>query len=866
MPVSDEPLGLQFRKLDLHCHTTESDGSSTPTEVVKAAYDHGLDALAITDHNSGSGIDEAIAVGHNLGIAIFPGVELTVTGGKRGIHLVALFDPSSDGDRVKALLGRLQISPETWGRDEAVSTMSPAAAIDAISKLGGIACAAHASSSKGVFKEMRGQQRIALARNEGLIAVELKSLDGSTAEFLRDSNSDYGRTFALYQASDAHKAQEVGRRFTYFKMGEVSLGSLKQCFYNPDTRIRRMESPPPEIEGYRIERVSFRRGFLDGQSISFHSGLNCILGGKGVGKSLIIEFIRFVLDQACIEVDEISQDHTEKLESCLGMNGEVNIEISSGAESNFTVTRRFDGNKNPILIRHNGKDIGDASPSELFSILAYSQNEAISVSRNHRAQLSLVDSFVDSTRIVREQTTHIEALQTLDAVLAKSMAAADDLTAHERDVSTCQAKLADVVSKIDNPVFSEMQTWEAVNEHIGNSDGLASKVEAALVDAGDSLAALDPGEQSTIQGHGAGFANKILTHATVMKSDVESLVSKAKEVAAVKRSAIDDTRQQFATAMARARVRYMAAIAEGGNQEELEGERDRLSGELRELRQEQTSLEELAQRRQELLNERSSLLSQLDAAGTELFVRRKRKYEEITEQSDGKIRLSIERAADSSKFRDRLDDLSTGTNLLKRYMSQIADSSSPVEFVNSVIDRDSARIASWCDMRDEQASTFIGFLLSLADRSALLSLSYDYVAEDKPRIEYRKADGTYAEISRLSVGQKCSALVMIALADQRRTVVLDQPEDSLDVISVYEDVTRTLRSGKDSRQFIVTTHNPNVAVTSDTDMFYVVGADADRGWIEAAGAMDAEKLRGRVMRQLEGGPEPYDLRRRKYQG
>ena len=866
MSDSAEPLGLQFRKLDLHCHTTESDGTSSPTDVVAAAHCQGLDAIAITDHNSGNGVDEAIAAGRDLGVIVFPGVELTVTGGRRGIHLIALFDPSCDGDRVKALLGRLEIPQETWGRDEAVSTMSPADAIDAITELGGIACAAHASSNKGLFNDMRGQQRLALSQNEGLLGVELKSLDGPTAQVLRDSNSNYGRAFALYQSSDSHSAQDVGTRFTYFKMEEISLGSLKQCFYDPETRIRRMESPPPEIEGYRIERVSFRGGFLDGESISFHSGLNCILGGKGVGKSLIVEFIRFGLDQACTEVNEINQDHTEKLESCLGTSGEVKIEISTGPESNFTVTRKFDGNNNPVLVQHNGNDIGDASPSELFPILAYSQNEAISVSRNHRAQLSLVDGFVDYNQIVREQSTHKEALQTLDVNLAISMAAADDLSAHIRDVSTCQAKLADVVAKIDNPVFAEMQTWESVKQHIDNSDNLASNVESVLVDAGDSLSTLVPEDQPTIQGHGAGFANEVLSHATSMKNDVEEVVSKAREAATVNRGAIDCNRRQFTIAMGEARARYMEAIAENGDQEELEQERDRLSAELRELQQEQVRLEELAQGRQDLLGERASLLRRFNAAEDELFHRRREKYEEITHQSHGKIRLSIERAADTSRFQKRLIELRTGTRLLTRYMEQIALAASPVEFVDSVIHRDSAQIASWSDMSEEQASNLIGFLLSLPDRRALLEISYEYVAEDKPQIEYRKADGTYAEISRLSVGQKCSALVMVALADQGRTVVMDQPEDSLDVISVYDDVTQTLRIGKVSRQFIVTTHNPNVAVTSDTDMFHVVDADADHGWIESAGAMDAEDLRRRVMQQLEGGPEPYHLRRRKYEG
>lgn len=834
--------------------------------MVRAAHDCGLDGLAITDHNSGNGIDEAIAAGRDLGVSVFPGVELTVTGGEHGIHLVALFDPSCDSNQVKALLGSLGISPKEWGSDEAVSTKSPAAAIDEIIDLGGIACAAHASSSKGLFNDMRGQQRIALARHEGLLAVELKSLDSSTARILRDPQSDYERLFALYQASDAHEADDVGHRFSYFKMGEITLGSLKQCFYDPDTRIRRMDLPPPEIEGYRIDRIAFHGGFLDGQSMDFHSGLNCILGGKGVGKSLIIEFIRFALDQACKEVKEIKQDHIEKLKKCLGTNGEVEIQISRGAESSYVVTRTFDKKANPIRILHNGLDIGDASPSDLFPILAYSQNEAISVSRNHRAQLSLVDGFVDSKTIERQQDAYKESLKSLDIDLSASMSAAGDLLAQRSAVATCQAQLTDAEAKIDNPVFAEMKIWESVRDHIHESDELTAKVESTLQGAAETLEALVPSAQIDVEGHGAELANQILAKVTELRLNTQDRIEEVREFAANERKGINETRQRFNDAIGEAKDRYLAAIEQGGNQEDLQRERDRLADELRDLQEEQKRLEHLTQRRQDLLSRRSLLLSKLDTAANELFDRRRRKYEEITEQSHGKIRLSIERAADKAKFQQRLDELSTGTMLRKKYMAQIASAASPAEFVDSVIEGDGAKIASWCDMSEEQATDFVGFLRSLRDQSQVLCLSYDYRAEDKPRIEYRKPDGEYAEIASLSVGQKCSALVMVALADQGRTVVMDQPEDSLDVISVYEDVSHTLRLGKDSRQFIVTTHNPNVAVTSDTDMYYVVSADARRGWIDTAGAMDVENLRGRVMQQLEGGPEAYQLRRRKYEG
>ena len=65
-------------RIDLHLHTTHSDGSLSPAEVLRLAHkSQGVTALAITDHDIVSGIPEAIAAGAELGIEIIPGVEIS---------------------------------------------------------------------------------------------------------------------------------------------------------------------------------------------------------------------------------------------------------------------------------------------------------------------------------------------------------------------------------------------------------------------------------------------------------------------------------------------------------------------------------------------------------------------------------------------------------------------------------------------------------------------------------------------------------------------------------------------------------------------------------------------------------------------
>jgi Fe-S cluster assembly ATPase SufC len=95
-------------------------------------------------------------------------------------------------------------------------------------------------------------------------------------------------------------------------------------------------------------------------------------------------------------------------------------------------------------------------------------------------------------------------------------------------------------------------------------------------------------------------------------------------------------------------------------------------------------------------------------------------------------------------------------------------------------------------------------------------------------------------------------------------VIIDQPEDALDVTSVWEDVAKKLRRGKNSRQFILTTHNSSVAVAADSDQFIILSAGATAGKIIASGAIDRPEVRDLVINHLEGGPEPYGLRAQKY--
>ena len=95
-PRARPSRGLSLR-YDLHCHSTFSDGTLTPTEVVERAAARGVDVLSLTDHDGVSGLDEARVAAARTGVTFVNGVELSVSWRDLTIHVVGLgIDPTSE--------------------------------------------------------------------------------------------------------------------------------------------------------------------------------------------------------------------------------------------------------------------------------------------------------------------------------------------------------------------------------------------------------------------------------------------------------------------------------------------------------------------------------------------------------------------------------------------------------------------------------------------------------------------------------------------------------------------------------------------------------------------------------------------------
>jgi len=98
--------------VDLHAHSTASDGSFAPSELVDLAVERRLTALALTDHDTLEGLDEALSAAEDTGIELIPGTELSLGYERGGMHLVVLWLQPGNGPLQDKLAG-LQSGRET---------------------------------------------------------------------------------------------------------------------------------------------------------------------------------------------------------------------------------------------------------------------------------------------------------------------------------------------------------------------------------------------------------------------------------------------------------------------------------------------------------------------------------------------------------------------------------------------------------------------------------------------------------------------------------------------------------------------------------------------------------------------------------
>jgi len=172
--------------IDLHTHSWFSDGTKSPTELVQLAANSGVSAIAITDHDTMDGVDEAMAVSSEFGVEVVPGLEVSVIHKKKPLHILGYFMDPADSK----LAAALSVLQEARDRRNAkiiakLQAVGVAATVEELKEISGIG--------------QTGRPHIAkLLVNHGLV----RSIPQAFDEYLKKDAKAYVARFA-YSAEEA---------------------------------------------------------------------------------------------------------------------------------------------------------------------------------------------------------------------------------------------------------------------------------------------------------------------------------------------------------------------------------------------------------------------------------------------------------------------------------------------------------------------------------------------------------------------------------------------------------------------------------------------------------------------------------------
>ncbi len=292
-------------------------------EIVGGCLNKNLRLIAVTDHNTPSNthpedltntwyqLIRDAARGTNL--CVLPGVEISTD----DLHILVILDPKEDEPaaytthRINFLLQDCKFTLKEYGDYRATGMSSLFDILEYIEELGTscIAIPAHIDGGKkamlAVYKEPSNVFK-KLLNHPNLNAVEVvkpttparkKIGKKSVEEYFQHLRAPDRSPVAFIQDSDGHAVKEIGKRFTYIRIGEPSFWSLKNALEDPETRIRMERHYSPATDKTSIIGMAFRKGNRKWNNIGFNPDLNCIIGKKRTKKSTVIDLILYALDR-----------------------------------------------------------------------------------------------------------------------------------------------------------------------------------------------------------------------------------------------------------------------------------------------------------------------------------------------------------------------------------------------------------------------------------------------------------------------------------------------------------------------------------------------------------------------------------------
>jgi hypothetical protein len=884
----DLQAGARFLKADLQVHTPidpQFDRRPEPTdpnerralarEYLEAAQSRGIDLVGITEHNDVSWMDDLRYAAKGLGMQLLPGFEVE---SKEGIHVLCLFDPETKISDLEDCLARLGLTKERRAKSRLelrAEKYFPDLVEFVQGECGGVCIAAHIEGDKGLLTAIREGARVDTWKTRALLAAQLSKrpdeIASGNGKIIRGEDPKYERERlpAYVLTSDCRSLEKIGTVSTWIKMDEVGVEGLRQAFLDPESRIS-FDDPVERRQGGRMLGVRWEAGFLDDVAFPLNPELNSLIGGKGTGKSTVLETIRYAFGLG-FRTGEVKEAARTLLENAFQSGSKISVVVETDAPPRNRYVIERTAPHAPVVRDHFGQPRPELNPVELLRPCVYGQKEIYGIAQEPPALLSLLDGFCkDELREVAERE---------EELLENSSENARLLLDTQRRIDDAEAKLAELPNLEEwRKGFREAGFEDLLRERrqldreerlfAGAAEAIATRAKQvgrlqADADRLSRTLELPAGEEELPNRDLILEAHKVIEGAD--RSWDEAIQALSSTLAAIGQE-LERIRSLWRERREARTADFDAALRElQERMPEVDPARyldvERRIEQLTPLRD---ALKQLHRTLTEARKDRERLLIEISDVRAQRYRIREKAAQQLNKKLAGTLLVEVTYRGERESFARQLSELKTGARSenLKRMAGE--PNFTPGAFAAAARAGD---LHGKLGLPAGQATAIEKAL----DEATLLELE---IADLPDRVELKLDIGLgkgrdYRSLERLSPGQRSTAILLLVMQESKDPLLIDQPEDDLDNRFIYEDIVKRLREAKPARQFLVATHNANIPILGDAEQIVVLDArEVDgppvRGQVRTRGSIDSEPVRDAAEEILEGGKKAFALRQEKY--
>lgn len=848
----DTSGGAEFYKADLHVHTPGSydyeDSDIDPKELIDRFEEEDLDLVGVTDHNTHSFYEDLREAAQNSGVTILPGVEITTgQSGAHQIHMTAIFPPE-EADVLGPFLHDIGI---TGDPEQAIAEDTIPKICEKTKDYGGLPILAHIDAVAGADYEL--EDRNNPTRQNVFDEEKVASL-----EVIKEETADEFGGFAHIRSSDAHSLDEIGERYTFVKMDSPSFEGLRTAFADPESRLSLTEEPTthPSVDG-----LLAHNGFLQDRTLQFNNNLNCLIGGKGTGKSTIIEHIRYALD-IDPRSDNIEKEYNALIDNTLRPDGSVELIVTASNGDQYRITRHY-GEK-PEIERLPASPSEDPEEvdisieqfkSEFFNVEIHSQRELIELARDEIDQLDLLDSYFDISDELDRREEVKQEIRTKNREIADIREEVNSLQAEKERFEALNQQVEVMEQKGVDEYVEGQEEWEQERAALSN-------LRQDVKDVEQEILSLDLAEQLSTADIDDGPNEELLDSANeaiaALKSDLSQYEEKLEETVSEGREEIETIRESWNEENVQREEEHEALADE--IQEEIGVDIEEFFNKKADLEDLRGVSEELAEKEDELetaKEEKEGLLEDLQTARQNLSQARSEGIEKLNTHL-GNVRVSLHSQSNRDEYTDWVNHVLEGSGVWTEHKKQITETIDPPRLAEIVRNDEIETLSDVADVTPTTAENFI----THDDLNEQLTKLELFEIHDRPVIELN--DGGWKELSEMSDGQQCTALLSITMVERDVPLIIDQPEDMLDNKFIFTDVVDIIRSIKQERQVLAATHNANIPILGDAEQIIVMRSNGRAGFYRNCGSIDDEEIKSLAQNILEGGERAFRRRREMY--